>query len=128
MSVTSVSITPVTPSVEGRLPAGLRPKAGEAQRQAGAREVPFRAPHRPGAIETPHKVQDRAERIFQTILQRIGRDPEALERLRSLALATMDRSAEAEGPLVAALTHARVQGMVADLTRRSRMSGIDMTA
>lgn len=128
MSVTTVSITSMTPSVEGRHPSGMRPKASEAQRQVGAREAASREPQRPGAIETPHKVQDRAERIFQAILQRIGRDPEALERLRSLALTTIDRSSEAEGPIVAALTHARVQGMVADLTRRSRMSSVDMTA
>jgi DNA-binding TFAR19-related protein (PDSD5 family) len=118
----------MTPSIEGRLPSDVRPRASETQRQVGAREAASLAPQRPGTIETPHKVQDRAERIFQAILQRIGRDPEALERLRSLALTTMDRSSEAEGPIVAALTHARVQGMVADLTRRSRLSSVDMTA
>lgn len=114
-------MTSVTMSGDGVRPWADKPRNSGAPSAAHVAEGP-------GPLETPQKVQVRAERIFQAILQRLGRDPHAMEHLRSIALATLEHVPASEGPVVAALTHARVQGMVADLSRRQHLAGVDRIA
>lgn len=80
------------------------------------------------SLDTPRKVQSHTERILQDILRRIGGDPASLERLRSLAATRFERLPDEDGPVVAALTQARVEGALAMMTRRAAEGSLDLTA
>ena len=82
----------------------------------------------PATPATPIKAQGQAERIFQHILERLGNDPQSLDRLRGLATQTFEHMADSESPVVAALTHAKVQVMLAEHLRRLEGQRIDQSA
>ena len=119
-----MTIGPLSQRPEGTVPAriefGTDARASRPREDGVRKQAPTSA--------TPIKAQGQAERIFQHILERLGNDPQSLARLRGLATQTFEHMSESESPVVAALTHAKLQVMLAEHLRRLEGQRVDQTA